>query len=191
MEDKRFDPKKLEKLNNPERVAEVPIATILKRAGVENPAVVIDLGAGTGIFSIEIAKLYHQCKIYACDISEVMIGWMNNNIAGKYKNVAPLKMDDSHIALEDGIADFLLMINLHHELYHPEKTLKECNRLLKPGGRIAISDWRKEDMEHGPPLKIRCAPEEVREQLQTAGFGDVAIYNDFKNNFLVTALKPG
>lgn len=189
MENKRFDPKKLEKLNNPERAAEVPVATLLKRAGVENPGIVIDLGAGTGFFSKEIAGLYNDCKIYACDISEIMVDWMKNNIAGKYQNIIPLKMDDSHIPLDDGIADFLLMINLHHELDNPEKTLKECSRLLKPGGKIAISDWKKEDMEHGPPQKIRCTPEEVRSQLQSTGFSDITIFNDFKNNFLVIAKK--
>ena len=87
MGSKRFNPKKLEKLNNPERVIEVPVATILKRAGIKNPGVVIDLGAGTGLFSKEIAGFYNQCKIYACDISEVMIEWMNNNITGKYQNI--------------------------------------------------------------------------------------------------------
>lgn len=190
MENRRFNPHKLEKLNHPERAGIFPVKEIIKLLKIERPEVIIDLGAGTGFFSIPFARKYRKCRVYACDISNTMIGWMNKNVVPEHENIIPLKMKDSQIRLKGGIADFLFMVNLHHELHHPEKTLEECFRLLKPGGKIAISDWKKERTEHGPPLEIRYDPKEVKEQLKSAGFYKLMDHNDFMNNFLIAAEKP-
>ena len=180
MHQKQFDPRKLDKLNNPERLKELPIERILKLADVESPEVIIDLGAGTGLFSVALANLYGDCKIYACDISNIMM---------KYENIIPLRMEDHQVPLKDGIADFLLMVNLHHEIDDPVKTLEECHRLLKPGGRLAVSDWKKERTEYGPPAEIRCDPGEIKEQLLGGGFNQIGIHTEFVNNFLIVAGK--
>lgn len=189
MENKKFNPQKLDKLNNPERLREIPVDRVLLLAKVERPEVIIDLGAGTGLFSIELAKFYPGSKIYACDISNVMINWMNEHIMMKHGNIIPLRMEEYQVPLKDGIADFLLMINLHHELDDPAKTLTECRRLLKPEGKLAISDWKKDRTEHGPPAEIRCEPGEIKDQLLTAGFDQINIHMGFVNNFLITAVK--
>ncbi len=187
---KRYDPRKLERLNDPARQETFPVKKIIGLLNIKKPEVIIDLGAGTGFFSIPFAKKFKNCKIYACDISPIMVEWMKKNIVLKYGNILPLKMKDSAIPLEDGIADFLFMVNLHHELYYPEKTLKECLRLLKSKGKIAISDWKKEKTEHGPPMEIRYMPEKVEKQLQAAGFVKIKIQKEIKTHFLITAEKP-
>ncbi|QGY46053.1 methyltransferase domain-containing protein [Maribellus comscasis] len=189
MEQKRFNPAKLERLNNPERSKIFPVDSIVKLTNIENPEVIIDLGAGTAFFSIPFARLYKSCKIYACDISEIMVDWMAKNIVPEYGNIYPMKISDNQIPLNDNIADLIFMVNLHHELDDPEGTLKECYRLLKPNGVIVISDWKKEDMEHGPSLELRYEPYEVKEQLLGTGFYEIQDYMDFPNNFLVTAKK--
>ena len=185
----RFDPRKLEKLNNPLRLKELPVKKIIKLANIDSPKVIIDLGAGTGFFSIPFSKINKQCKIYACDVSGVMIDWMHQNVVAKYKNIIPLKMKNNLVPLNDNIADFLFMINLHHELDNPDKTLQESYRLLKPEGKIAISDWKKEKTEHGPPVEIRYDPDVIKKQLSAAGFIRIRIYTGFINNFLIIADK--
>ncbi len=189
MKEHRFNPQKLELLNNPVRLKEFPPVFIVRQIALENPDVIIDLGAGTGFFSIPFSDIYKKCKIYACDISDVMIDWMNQNILPKYDNIIPMKMENNHISLDNGIADFLFMVNLHHELDNPEKTLKECHRLLKPKGKIAISDWKKKKTKHGPPIDLRYKPNEVKKQLLEAGFDNINIDTGFLNNFLIIAEK--
>lgn len=183
----KFNPHNLEKLNNPERTKIFPAEIVAKKIGLEDPKVIIDIGAGTGFFSIQFAKIFPSATIYACDISDLMVEWMNNNLS-MYPNVVPIKMEDSKVPLEDEISDFLFMVNLHHELDYPDKTLAECFRLLKTGGKIAISDWEKEESEHGPALEFRKDPEEVRQQLESAGFTHVYA-GKLSNNFLVIAKK--
>jgi len=94
---KRFDPKNLDKLNNPSRLAEFPAEFILKTGQINNPNVMIDIGAGTGLFSTAFARIHDNCKIYACDISEVMIDWMLENIVPEFKNIIPLLMEEESL----------------------------------------------------------------------------------------------
>ena len=189
MEEKRFNPKKLDKLNNPMRFKALPPEFIIKKAAIENPEVIIDLGAGTGFYSAPFAEIYKLCRIYACDISEIMINWMQENLSPKYDNIIPLKTEDNSVPLNNNIADFLFMINLHHELDSPAKMLNECFRLLKPKGKIAISDHKKEKTEHGPSIELRYAPNEVKEQLLAAGFEKISIHSELSNNYLIIAEK--
>lgn len=190
MEEKRFNPGKLEKLNNPIRLKEFPTDYILKLTGLANPKVIIDLGAGTAFFSAPFARLFPDCKIYTCDISDIMIDWMEKNIVPQYDNIFPMKMTGNQVPLENNVADFIFMVNLHHELDSPEETLRECYRLLRTGGTIAISDWRKEKTEQGPSYDLRCEPDEVGLQLKSTNFDEITEYTDFPNNFLVIAKKP-
>ena len=189
MEDKKFNPQKLDRLNNPERKKEFPIELIIKEAALDDPKGIIDIGAGTGFFSIPFAEKYKGSKVYACDISDTMLDWMKYNILEKHSNIIPVKMDENKTPLDDEIADLLFMVNLHHELHNPEMMLKECYRLLKPKSTITISDWRKEETENGPSVNIRVEPGKVKEQLISAGFENVRIFKDFPNNFLVLASK--
>jgi SAM-dependent methyltransferase len=189
MEEKRFNPGKLERLNDPERLKEFPVEYVIDLTGITNPEVLIDIGAGTAFFSIPFAKRYKSCRIYACDISEIMIEWMTKNIFPDYPHIIPLQLTDHQVPLEDNVADLIFMVNLHHELDNPEDTLNECYRLLKPGGSIAISDWRKETTDKGPSVNLRYEPEEVKKQLQKSGFQKVEYYTHFPHNFLVVAKK--
>ena len=190
MEEKKFNPENLNRLNNPVRLKEFPAELVLKLTGIQKPEVIIDIGAGTAFFSISFADLFVNCKIFACDISDIMINWIEINIKPKYSNIFPLKMEEIKVPLENNIADFLFMVNLHHELNNPEETISECNRLLKPGGKIAISDWRKEMSDRGPSYELKVNTEDIEKQLQNAGFNNISHYIDFPNNFLVIAEKP-
>ena len=189
MEERVFDPAKLDRLNNPARQQDFPLDYVIKITGMENPEVMIDLGAGTAFFSVPFARRFENCKIYACDISDVMIEWMKKNIVPQYPKIFPLKIADSKIPLEDGVADFIFTVNLHHELEHPDETLSECYRLLKPGGIFVISDWKKEKMERGPSYELRYTSDEVTNQVAKSGFREIEIYTDFPHNFLVKAQK--
>ena len=189
MEKKRFDPEQLNKLNNPARLEEIPPAFIMEKADIRDPRVIIDIGAGTGFFSIPFAYLFKESHVYACDISETMVNWMKENLRPRHNNVTIFQMEDNAVPLESHIADLLFMINLHHELEHPAKMLHETHRLLKTGGKIAISDWKKENTEQGPSLEIRYHPEKVKEQMKATGFHNIKIYHELPNNYLIVAEK--
>jgi ubiquinone/menaquinone biosynthesis C-methylase UbiE len=189
MNEKKFDPKKLAKLNNPQRLIDIPPDYIWDKLNLKSPDIIADIGAGTGLFSIAFLNKSGPSKIYACDLSEVMIEWMKENVIPDYPNIIPVKTEEKHIPLTDEIADLVFMITLHHELEEPAMILKESFRILNPGGTIFIADWKKIEMPEGPPVSIRCIPEQVMEQMERAGFINLEIDNDLEKHFLVTGKK--
>jgi SAM-dependent methyltransferase len=189
MNEKKFDPKKLHKLNNPQRLVDIPVDYIWSKIGRTAPEVFVDIGAGTGFFSVPFLKYLKNGKIFACDTSAIMIEWMTANICPRYPDIVPLEMEESVVPLEDGIADLVYMINLHHELDNPQAILAESSRILKKNGALVIVDWKKEEMAEGPPLHIRCSPDRVQEQLAGAAFENVLIFDNMVKHFLVVAEK--
>ncbi len=189
MNEKKFDPKKLQKLNNPQRRVDIPPDYVWEKLNIEKPGVFVDIGAGTAFFSVAFLQKSKLSTIYACDSSEVMVNWVKENITPIYPNIIPIKTEEYDVPLDDGIADLVFMINLHHELDNPSLTVEESKRILKPDGKIFVVDWKKKDMPEGPPAEIRYLPEQVKEQLVNAGFKQVDIYNELQKHFLVVGKK--
>lgn len=171
----KFDAKKLAKLNNPDRFKNMNPDLILEAVGLQNPDILIDIGSGTGFFATAFSKKLQNTKIYACDNSQLMIEWMQENITDK--NIIPFKSLESKIDLPDECADLIYMINVHHELLEPEKILTEAYRLLKPKGKIAIIDWKIQETDQGPPLNIRVLDSIIKEQLLKVGFNNIKVDN--------------
>ncbi len=189
MNEKKFDPGKLKKLNDPKRLIDIPPDYILEKLHMEKPGILVEIGAGTAFFSVAFFQKFKPDTLYACDISEVMINWIKENVSSRYPGIIPVKTEEHAVPLEDGLANLVFMINLHHELENPLLVVEEAFRILKPDGKIFIVDWKKKDMADGPPTEIRYFPEKVKEQMVNAGFLDVAIYNDLEKHFLVVGEK--
>jgi len=181
----RFDPKKLEKLNNPERLKDIPPEYIWRNLELHKVETLVDIGAGTGFFSLPFLELSGAKKVYACDISEEMINYLGESIIPDHPNIIPVRMSTESIPLETSSADLVFMITLHHELDNPAKNLLEARRLLKEGGKIFIVDWKKIEMKQGPPFGIRCRTEDVVKELQGAGFRNISIDESLEKFFLI------
>jgi ubiquinone/menaquinone biosynthesis C-methylase UbiE len=189
MEEKKFNPKKLQKLNNPDRLKDIPPDYIQNKLDVETFEILIEIGAGTAFFSQAFLKQLKASTLYACDSSEIMIDWIKENVASKHPNIIAVKNEESSVPLDNGLADLVFMITLHHELENPLLMLKEAHRLLKPDGRIFIVDWKKKEMDDGPPVTIRCSIKDVKAQLVQAGFDNVQTDEDLAKHFLIIGQK--
>ena len=189
MSDKKFNPENLQKLNDPQRLTDIPPEYIMGKLNMAKPEVLVDIGAGTAFFSIAFLERLNPSTIYACDYSDIMIGWMKKNVSPVYPDIIPVKNEESLVPLDDQIADLVYMITLHHELENPSRMLEESYRILKPGGKFFIVDWKKKEMSEGPPVKIRYVPEQVREQMINSGFSGIFIYDELPKHFLVVGDK--
>ena len=103
-----------------------------------------------------------------------LLVWVMTNIYKiKKQNIANIETilsEESSIPLPDGSIDVLLMANVFHELEDRSAILKEGRRILSSRGKLAIVDWKKIEMEFGPPVEERLAEEEVISICEDGGF---------------------
>lgn len=111
---------------------------------------VADIGAGTGFMAAALAPL--AAKVYVVDGSPEMIAVAKGNLA-EFKNVTYLVADGSAIDLPDASLDAVFANMYLHHCTDPLAAIREMARLLRPGGRLVITDsdshpyeWMREEM---------------------------------------------
>ena len=156
----RFDIKKAEVLDSPDRWKFLNPDRILEMLGLEKDMTFADLGCGTGYFSIPASAIVR--KVYAIDVQQEMLDILNSKIKnGNVTNIESNLSDGNSIPLENGSTDILFMANVFHEIEDQEFMLAEVKRVLSEQGKLVIIDWNKVEMDMGPPVSERLSPEEV------------------------------
>jgi ABC-2 type transport system ATP-binding protein len=104
---------------------------------------VVEFGCGTGYFTRAIAE--NARHVTATDLSKRMIEAARSNLRG-LDNVAFQVQDSESASMPSDEYDAALMANMLHTLDDPVKALKECYRVLKPGGTLLIINYTEEGM---------------------------------------------
>lgn len=106
--------------------------------------VVLDIGAGTGRFSLAIAKQLSTGKVICLDLSEEMLQHLIRKAGkeGLKDRIQILKGEASSSGLENESMDLVMSHSVFHELSSPEAVLAEMLRVLKPNGWVMITDFR-------------------------------------------------
>jgi len=167
----KFDIAKLERLNDPGRFESLDPVIMWAALGNPDPIVIVDLGAGTGLFAARFAQMAPASTVYAVDTEDAMLAWMHENRPEVAEGrIVPVKAEESKVPLPDDFAGVVTMINLHHELADPDATYAEVYRLMKPGGQILVVDWRPGESPKGPPQEVRVPADDLVMFLERAGF---------------------
>lgn len=186
----KFDPKKLEKLNDPRRFDTLKPDIMWSALGGPQPRTVVDIGAGTGLFAAKWVELAPVATVYAADTEPAMLDWMRENRPQVRQGaIVPVSSSEMHVPLDDGIADLVTMVNLHHELAHPDAMYREAERLLACSGQILVVDWAPVDSPKGPPEAVRATAEQAVSFLREAGFSDVRPHSGLPYHWIITAVK--
>ena len=187
----KFDISRLERLRDPERLETMnpdKIWAVLADGLIINT--LVDIGVGIGFFAIPFARKIKRGKVYGCDLHPEMLKYLEAAMEKEgVDNIEPVRCGEVEVPLEDGIADVVMMVNLHHELDFRDRSLAECRRLLRSGGKVAVIDWKPIQTEHGPPMEIRIPPEQVLEELTAAGFQRTAEHDIMPNHYFLTGVK--
>jgi len=183
-------------LYNPSETREVPQEAVLASLGCGNPTalaqlnpgeVVLDLGSGGGIdVLLSARRVGPNGKAYGLDMTDEMLALARQNQArAGVTNAEFLKGEIENIPLPDNSVDVVIsncVINLSAD---KGRVLKEVFRVLKPGGRVAVSDIvvRGEvppDIRRNVELWAGCIAgalheTEYRDLLAAAGFEEISI----------------
>ena len=102
-------------------------------------AVMLDLGAGTGIHTLKLAK---SCgTVYACDISMNMLALLVKKAAGLHlSNIVPIRANALRLPFPDNTFDSAIAIHLLHLIKNTDTVVSEIFRVLKPGGLLTFTE---------------------------------------------------
>jgi SAM-dependent methyltransferase len=135
-------------------------------------ATVADIGAGSGFITERLAvRVGPGGKVLANDVQPQMLELLARRLARrKIGNVTLVQgtIDDPKLAPES--VDLALMVDVYHELSQPQAMLRHLREALKPGGRLVLLEYRKED----PSIPIRpehkMSVAEAKLEVEAEGF---------------------
>jgi ubiquinone/menaquinone biosynthesis C-methylase UbiE len=150
---------------------------------------VADIGAGTGYFSLRLAKSPAAPTVYAVDIEKSMLEHIQQRaMHDGVKNVHTVQgaADSSNLSQP---VDLVLMVDTYHHIPNRVAYFSALKSKMKPGARLAIVDFRK-DSPAGPPVEFRFTPEQISAEIAKAGFV-LQTSHDFlpRQLFLVYSIK--
>lgn len=191
MTHEKFDIARLERLNDTDRFIDLDPEVLWAAIDAPDAQVIVEIGAGTGLFACRFAQLAPTAQIHAVDIEPVMVRWMiEHRPAAMSGRLHPLLAQETKIPLPTGDADVVIMLNVHHELADPHASYQEAFRLLRIGGRLLVADWRLGDTGPGPSQSARASAEQIAEFISAVGFQDVVSHDSLPRHSLLTASKP-
>lgn len=146
---------------------------VLKTLGLKDGDVVADIGCGTGYFTRPMARAVAPGgRVYAVDIQPEMLVFLQERLDEEgLTNVLPVQGENDDPRLPPGSIDWILLVDVYHEFQQPQAMLARMRDALRPGGRVALLEYRLE----GPTaLHIRkdhrMSPKQVLAEWEPAGF---------------------
>jgi SAM-dependent methyltransferase len=151
---------------------------------------VADIGAGTGYFSTRLAKAAAAPTVFAVDIEPAMVGYLAKRAAGEgLANLRAVQGSADSPNLPEPV-DLVLVVDTFHHIGNRAAYFAGVRQRLRPGGRVAIIDFRKDAPGEGPPAHFRFTPEQISADMAAAGLVLDASH-DFlpRQHFLVYRVK--
>lgn len=136
---------------------------------------VADLGAGAGYYVFEAAALVgHTGRVFGIELQQDLAARVKRSASEEgLENVEVLRGDLEEYRgsmLEDASIDRVILSNILFQITHKETVVHEAYRILKPGGKVLVIDWRGSFGGMGPPPEHIISPEEVHRLMERAGF---------------------
>jgi arsenite methyltransferase len=169
-----------------ERIAGLKIAETVAALKLQPGAVVADIGAGTGIFSLPLARAVRPGgTLYAVEVDEHLIEYLMEQATEQgVANVQPVfaEYDDPLLPAPVDLAF------IHDVLHHIEKRdvyLKNLARYMKPAGRIAVIEFIPGAAGHRDDPKMQLSTDQVAGMMAQAGFKPVQEVKLFPDRWFV------
>jgi len=169
-------------LESPERVAGLRTGEVIAKLNLKPTDVVADLGAGTGLFSLPLAKAVPSGRVYSVELDEGFLA----QIRGKAKtenvsNITPVlgKFTDPSLPARD--VDVAFFHDVLHHVENREAYIKSVASYLKPGGRIVVIEFNPGDSPHKAEPSLIVSREQTAGWMKDAGLvqaEDVQLFPD-------------
>ena len=133
-------------LERPGRRKEERTDLLIANLGLAQNNNVADIGAGTGFFSFPMSELVPKGKVYAVDIQTEMLDIIRKRMKQRgTRNIVPTLGTIQDTKLPANTIDMVLLVDAYHEFDHPREMMESIFNGLRPGGRVILIEYRKED----------------------------------------------
>lgn len=178
-------------LERPEREREESTNAAVRALRLESGQVVADIGAGTGYYTVRMARAVGQSgKVFATDIQPGMLDLLRRRLSREGLSNVELVLgaaDDPR--LPDNSLDLALMVDVYHELSAPQAFIRKLRAALKPTGRLVLLEFRKEDPDIPIRPEHKMSIAEVKAELEPEGFRLTTVLNDLPWQHILVLTK--
>jgi ubiquinone/menaquinone biosynthesis C-methylase UbiE len=167
-----MDARGAEWLDRKERETEENPDEALSIIGIKKGSSVADIGAGSGYITVRLAKrVGTNGVVYANDIQQGMLDILDKRLkSGRITNVQLVLGAPDDPKLQPASIDLALLVDVYHEFSQPQAMLRGLHEALKPGGRLVLLEYKKED----PSIPIRpehkMSVSEAKMEVEPEGF---------------------
>lgn len=149
--------------------------SLMEKLNIEEKMQIADLGCGRrGYFSLQAAKLVGpQGLVCAIDVVKPALENVQSmaNLFG-ITNIKTIWADleiPKATKIPDETIDIAMINNVFFQTKRGNLIVKEAARILKKGGRLLVTDWKKTKAPFGPPVENRVSPEQIKAYARDCG----------------------
>ena len=158
-----------QEFDDPKRDAWQKPHEVIQALALKPDAVIADIGSGTGYFSVRLAHMVPKGRVYGVDIEPDMVKYLAERAKRDgLENLVAVTGAPGDPLLPEKV-DLILIVDTFHHIEDRDRYFRRLHDSLKPGGRIAIIDFRMDSPE-GPPKSARSTPDGIKAELNRAGY---------------------
>jgi predicted methyltransferase len=181
-------------LERPQRLTEEMPGEVIEVMRLAPGDVVADLGAGSGYFSRRMApRVTPGGTVFAVDVQPEMLEMLVESAeADGLTGIVPVLGEADDPKLPAGAIDWVLMVDVYHELANPTAMLARIREALAPTGRVALVEYRAEDGS-GDHIRAehRMSVRQVLAEWEAAGFRLVELHEFLPSQHLFVLRREG
>jgi SAM-dependent methyltransferase len=159
-------------LERGERDEEEAPDVALNALKIPKGASVADIGAGSGFMTVRLAaRVGPAGRVFANDVQPQMLNMLARRLSNsKITNVTLIEGTFDDPKLAPASVDLALMVDVYHELSQPQSMLRHLREALKPGGRLVLLEYRKEDPTVPIKPEHKMSVAEAKMEVEAEGF---------------------
>jgi cyclopropane fatty-acyl-phospholipid synthase-like methyltransferase len=176
--------------DDPKRDAWQKPHQVIQALALKPDAVIADIGSGTGYFAMRFAHMVPKGRVYGLDTEPDMVKYLAERARKEgMPNVTAIIVAPGEPKFPEKV-DLAVLVDVFHHIDGRERYFEKLRALLKPGGRVAIIDFRMDSPE-GPPKAARIAPEQVKAEMKKAGYAVEREHGFLPNQYFLVFRPAG